>query len=66
MIEAAILGMILACMIGFATGWFICKVSIRNQQAKTPEDKLPPCNCPDVNQCITWCYAKEMMGKYDR
>jgi len=31
MLEAAILGMILACMIGLATGFFICKIHYRNK-----------------------------------
>lgn len=57
-------GMVISALIGLAGGLHIDRFLKKHESPKSTMDSLPKCRCRDVNQCDTWCYAKEMFARH--
>lgn len=49
----------------FVFGYMACAFTwiFWPRKKKKKKSKFPRCSCKDVNQCSTWCYAKEALKK---
>ncbi|MCV9929498.1 hypothetical protein OIU83_17690 [Flavobacterium sp. LS1R49] len=47
---------------GFLIGYGIRGLKLK-KEPKNRTSKFPKCNCKDVNECSTWCHAKELFSK---
>ena len=52
---------VLSCLIGISVGKSLQK---KKKPAKRLKTDIPNCRCTDVNQCDTWCIAKENYSRY--
>lgn len=47
----------------FLAGIWYGILILNNEKLEDKQD-IPKCKCSDVNQCDTWCIAKENFKKY--
>jgi len=60
-----VLAVVVVFAAGYIAGYFTGRIIERNKEPDPLANlKLPKCKCKDVNQCDTWCHAKEMFRRY--